>query len=77
MFAAYFVVVLRAVGEAADLQRVGGAQEGAELRLRDVHLPHVHELQQRAHVRHLAVAHEDYWVRTWIVLKDDQHTIRN
>lgn len=61
-------MVLR-VGEAADLESVGGAQEGAELRLRNVHLPHVHELQQRAHVRHRAVAHEDYRVRAWVVLR--------
>lgn len=65
----YLVVVLRAVREAADLQRVRGAQEGAELRLRNVHLPHVHELEQGAHVRYLAVAHEYYWMRAWVVLE--------
>lgn len=65
----YLIVVLRAVCETADLQRVSSSQESAKLRLRNVHLPHVHKLKQGAHVRHFAVAHEYYWMRTWIVLE--------
>lgn len=63
------IIMLRAVRQPSNLQRIGRAQEGGQLRLRNVHLPHVHELQQRAHVRHLAVAHEDYGVRARVVLE--------